>query len=422
MMRGAGVVVLALACVTAVPADELAVHAPQLAALLRRVESGEAKQLADELRADPHAEIMRTHVCNGTCGARARAGDRAAFPVVGASGMGDSCFNAGMESIVSVAAEHLGVYGRCVPTGDNVTTDTLNSFLMTMDDNVDEFAARVRADENLRAGFNAFGVSQGSNVIRGAPPLTDPQPLLAIPLHNLVCTDVSERDPLRLSKTPIKPAPISWTSSLTAIPLRVAGYIQKYNDPPVISFMALSSPIVGVAAFPMCPPDGPLIGVICQILAEFLGALAYLPLFQGFLFQANYYRDPTQLSSPEFMENSQLAAWNNEGDVVNATFRENFLRTQQLIAVMALQDEVTVCIQIDGFVFKMMDLVLKLMDFVFKMMILMEISRLSGRSLGSSGERRLPVSGLRSRRCARRAGTCKISSGCGAWTRTNGCL
>ena len=62
---------------------------------------------------------------------------------------------------------------------------------------------QVRADENLRAGFNAFGVSQGSNVIRG--------------------------------------------------------YIQRYNDPPVIGFMSLSSPIVGVAAFPMCPPDAPLI-------------------------------------------------------------------------------------------------------------------------------------------------------------------
>ena len=35
-----------------------------------------------------------------------------------------------------------------------------------------------------------------------------------------------------------------------------------------------------------------------------------------------------------------MAAWNNEGDVHNGTFRENFLRTQQVIAVMALQDDV----------------------------------------------------------------------------------
>ena len=112
---------------------------------------------------------MRVHACNATkgCGDRARAGERAAFPIVAASGMGDSCFNPGMMSLASVAGEHLGVYSRCVATGNNVITDTLNSFLMTMDGNVDEFATRVRADENLRAGFYAFGVSQGSNVIRG---------------------------------------------------------------------------------------------------------------------------------------------------------------------------------------------------------------------------------------------------------------
>jgi palmitoyl-protein thioesterase len=264
---------------------ELAERAPTLAALLRRADdAGEAEAVAHELRSDPHAEIMRTHRCNASCGARARAGERAAFPIVAASGMGDSCFNAGMMSLASTAGEHLGVYSRCVPTGDNAITDTLNSFLMTMDGNVDEFATRVRADENLRGGFYAFGVSQGSNVIRG--------------------------------------------------------YIQRYNDPPVIGFMSLSSPIVGVAAFPYCAPDVPLLGPICQILAEFLGSLAYLPLFQGFLFQANYYRDPTKLDTPEYRENSQLAAWNNEGVAVNNTYRENMLRTQQVIAVMALQDAV----------------------------------------------------------------------------------
>ena len=110
MAARAGIVAITLACcvAAAVPtADELAVHAPQLAALHRRIESGEATQVADELRSDPHAEIMRPHLCNGTCGERARAGDRAAFPIVGASGMGDSCFNAGMMSIVRCDFAHL---------------------------------------------------------------------------------------------------------------------------------------------------------------------------------------------------------------------------------------------------------------------------------------------------------------------------
>ena len=38
---------------------------------------------------------------------------------------------------------------------------------MTMDDQVDQFARVVQADEKLKAGFNAIGFSQGNTVIRG---------------------------------------------------------------------------------------------------------------------------------------------------------------------------------------------------------------------------------------------------------------
>ena len=148
LLRPTMIVALFTADVTcASTVDELATHAPRLADMHRRVHKGEGAAVAHELRSDPHAEIMRVHSCNATtgCGKRARAGERAAFPIVAASGMGDSCFNAGMLSLASIAGEHLGVYSRCIPTGDNVITDTLNSFLMTMDGNVDEFATRVRA-------------------------------------------------------------------------------------------------------------------------------------------------------------------------------------------------------------------------------------------------------------------------------------
>ena len=76
-----------------------------------------------------------------------------------------------------------------------------------------------------------------------------------------------------------------------------------------------------------------------QILAEVLGGLAYLPLFQGFLFQANYYRDPTRVEGAEYLENSQLARWNNEG-VVNEQYRARFLLSRQVVAVKALRDAV----------------------------------------------------------------------------------
>jgi palmitoyl-protein thioesterase len=48
----------------------------------------------------------------------------------------------------------------------------------------------------------------------------------------------------------------------------------------------------GVGAFPSCGPDVPLLGPICEVVAEVLGPLANLELVQDVLFQANYYRDP----------------------------------------------------------------------------------------------------------------------------------
>eukprot|EP00965_Chrysotila_dentata_P067445 2232001-Pleurochrysis_carterae.AAC.1 len=57
-------------------------------------------------------------------------------------------------------------YSVCLPTADNLIMDTIKGFLHTMDASVDDFAKRVRADPKLANGFNAFGLSQGNNIIR----------------------------------------------------------------------------------------------------------------------------------------------------------------------------------------------------------------------------------------------------------------
>ena len=89
------------------------------------------------------------------------------LPIVTAHGMGDSCFNSGMKSITKSAGLKVGAYSVCIPTGDSRISDTINGFLLNMDASVDVFAEKVRADPNLANGFNAFGLSQGNNVIRG---------------------------------------------------------------------------------------------------------------------------------------------------------------------------------------------------------------------------------------------------------------
>merc|ERR1712193_289204 len=116
-----------------------------------------------------------------------------------------------------------------------IVTDTLNGFLMNMDKSVDVFAEKIRADTNLAGGFNAIGFSQGNSLIRG--------------------------------------------------------YIEKYNNPPVSTFISVHGTVMGVAAFPSCFQQGKPLGLICKALAEGLGDLAYNGLVQNILFQAGYYRD-----------------------------------------------------------------------------------------------------------------------------------
>lgn len=206
-----------------------------------------------------------------------------ALPTVVAHGMGDSCFNPGMRSIARGISKKTGSYARCVPTAGNIITDTIDGYLKNMDSSVDYFAARIRSDPKLKGGFNAAGFSQGNSLIRG--------------------------------------------------------YIQKYNDPPVRAFLSVHGTVMGVAAIPSCFQQGKPLGLICKAIAEGLGDLAYLPLVQSILFQADYYRAPREASSRAYLERSQISRWNNEdARSTNATYRSNFGKTQTFAMVKALQD------------------------------------------------------------------------------------
>lgn len=207
----------------------------------------------------------------------------ATLPTVTGHGMGDSCFEPGFKSVTAAVAKRTGSYAACIPTGNNILSDTINGFLMTMDKSVDVFAEKIRKDPNLKGGFNAIGFSQGNSLIRG--------------------------------------------------------YIQKYNDPPVNTFISVHGTVMGVAAFPGCFQQGKPLGLICKALAEGLGDLAYLSLAQDILFQANYYRDPARTTSQAYLKNSQIAKWNNEDSATaNATYTANFGKVKKFAMVKALKD------------------------------------------------------------------------------------
>ena len=208
----------------------------------------------------------------------------AVVPIVTAHGMGDSCFNAGMKQITSDAAAHVGAYGVCVPTGDNVVSDTIDGFLMNMDKSVDVFAGKIKADPKLANGFNCVGFSQGNSLCRG--------------------------------------------------------YIHKYSGtngyPQAFSHLSVHGTVMGVSGFPQCNPDG---GGLCKDIAELCGDLAYNSLVQGILFQADYFRDPTKRTSAAYLKNSQLAAWNNEDPTnQNDQYKQNFIKTGKFVMVKAAGD------------------------------------------------------------------------------------
>ena len=176
----------------------------------------------------------------------------------------------------------LGTYSVCIPTGDNQGSDTNNGFFMTMNKNVDVFAQKIKADPKLANGFNAVGFSQGNSVIRG--------------------------------------------------------YIQKYNNPPVSTFLSVHGTVVGVASFPKCNPSG-ILGPVCKLLSKYLvGPIAYTKFVQGLLFQANYFRDPKAVNSDSYKANSEIAQWNNEGATKDPTINANFAKVKRWAMIKAMKD------------------------------------------------------------------------------------
>lgn len=204
------------------------------------------------------------------------------LPTVFMHGMGDSCFNSGMKQITEGTGQHLGSYSVCIPTGPDLGSDTDNGFFMTMDKNVEVFAEAIKKDPKLAGGFNAVGFSQGNSVIRG--------------------------------------------------------YIQKYNEPTVSTWLSVHGTVVGVASFPKCNPSG-LLGPVCKLLDRFIvGPLAYTKFVQNKLFQADYFRDPHQVTSSAYKANSAIAQWNNEGDKVDPTIAINFGKTKRFAMIKAEKD------------------------------------------------------------------------------------
>eukprot|EP01038_Epipyxis_sp_PR26KG_P006858 gene6858-9392_t len=207
-----------------------------------------------------------------------------ALPVVQMHGMGDFAKDPfGMVPLArSISAYLGGAYVLNVQIGVNSIADILNGFIMNLDDQVDYFAKVVQSDSQLSNGFNAVGYSQGNLVIRG--------------------------------------------------------YIEKYNNPPVFNFISMHGPLAGVGGFPGCAIDK----LACKALTEVLGALAYFPVVQQHLAQANYFRDPFKID--KYLDGDKfLVDINNEkSSSINTAYSSNWQSLKSLCLVKANGDTVVI--------------------------------------------------------------------------------
>jgi len=197
-------------------------------------------------------------------------------------GMGDFAKNpSGMIPLALEISRYLGgAYVLNVQIGESSVADILNGFIMNLDDQVDYFAKVVQGDSKLSRGFNAVGYSQGNLIVRG--------------------------------------------------------YVERYNDPPVLNFISMHGPLAGIGGFPGCSIDSAL----CRAFSELLGDFAYKPFIQNNLAQANYFRDPLKI--PQYLDGDRfLVDINNEVNPTT-TYKSNWSNLKSLCLVKAIADTVVI--------------------------------------------------------------------------------
>ena len=199
-------------------------------------------------------------------------------------GMGDFANDPfGMIPLKRAISDYLdGAYVLNVQIGSSSIADILNGFLMNLDDQVEYFANVVRNDVNLKEGFNAVGYSQGNLVIRG--------------------------------------------------------YIERYNNPPVFNFISMHGPLAGVGSFPGCAIEKD----ICKLFSEILGSLAYYPMVQQHLAQANYFRDPMKIDSYLAGDRFLTDINNEKPGQITASYTANWESLKSACLVKANGDTVVI--------------------------------------------------------------------------------
>jgi len=181
-----------------------------------------------------------------------------------------------------IEADFPGIYVNNVEVGNG----NEDSWIWSMNKQVDEFAKVVMADPKLAQGFNMIGHSQGGLIVRG--------------------------------------------------------YVERYNNPPVHNLITWSGPHGGVYGVPdianinktQLPDD------LAEIMNELMMGNVSAELQTNCAFCC-YWKDVYNYSG-YLQENIFLADLNNERDVKNPTYRNNLLSLKNLVLEFSITDMIVV--------------------------------------------------------------------------------
>lgn len=80
-----------------------------------------------------------------------------AYPVAIFHGIGDACVNSKAVNLINHLYQRLGVYARCIETGDGK-----DSWLISIKDQAQSACKQINEDPNFSGYFNIIGISQGT--------------------------------------------------------------------------------------------------------------------------------------------------------------------------------------------------------------------------------------------------------------------
>ncbi|KAG9316676.1 Alpha/Beta hydrolase protein [Chiua virens] len=206
-------------------------------------------------------------------------------PLVVWHGMGDSYASTGMVQFESeVKKMHPGIFVHSVYLDQDAKADQRAGFYGNVNEQLAIVAEQLNSIPELSRGFDAIGFSQGGQFLRG--------------------------------------------------------HVERNNTPPVYNLITFGSQHMGVSDLPVCGT----FDLLCQIARRAAKAGVYTQWAQDNLVQAQYFRDPEQLSLYKSL-GSFLADINNEVFLASERrqlYAENFASLRQLVLVLFTEDETVV--------------------------------------------------------------------------------